>query len=322
MRESASYVISLQRNQRSDLRVGTNRLPAGDDYPAHMPKTHIAFLGTGTSERVPRISCITRQPPTCAVCTDAQRPGSKNFRRNTSLLIQTSDPDDNPVNIVIDTGKSFYEASMEWFPKFGVTNLDAVVITHAHADAIGGLDDLRDWTNHTRSNMPVYIRSVDMPTISKTHFYLVDRSQSTSGGGVARLDFMETDEETFDVLGVKFTPLPVEHGAEVTAHGYRIGDVCYIPDVSTIPPSTEALLGNCKILILDALRPARTYGSHLSLEQAVAVVRRLRPHRTLLTDMAHEMDHVSVNAELANLKEAEGLDIQLAHDGLSFEADI
>ncbi|MDA1298409.1 MAG: MBL fold metallo-hydrolase [Chloroflexi bacterium] len=287
-----------------------------------MHPARIVFLGTGTSERVPRVTCLTKQPPICAVCIDSQRPGSRNFRRNTSLLIQTADPDGKPVNIVIDAGKSFYEACMEWFPKFGVASLDAVVITHAHADAIAGLDDLRDWTNYSRGTLPVYVRGVDMPTLSKTHFYLVDRAQSTSGGGVARLQFVETDTEPFDVLGVRFTPLPVEHGPGVTSHGYRVGDVCYIPDVSAIPPSTEKRLDGCGVLVLDALRPGRTHGSHLSLEQSVDTARRLRPGRTLLTDMAHDINHEPVNAELARLKESEGLDIQLAYDGLSFETEV
>ena len=211
---------------------------------------------------------------------------------------------------------------MDWFPKFGVTSLDAVVITHAHADAIAGLDDLRDWTNHSRASMPVYVRGEDMPTLSKTHFYLVDRSQSTSGGGVARLKFVETGQEPFDVLGVRLTPLPVEHGPGVTSHGYRIGDVCYMPDVSAIQASTELLLAGCDLLILDALRPGRTHGSHLSLEQAVDTARRLRPAKTLLTDMAHDMDHEPVNAELAKLRDTEGLDIQLAYDGLSLEVEV
>jgi phosphoribosyl 1,2-cyclic phosphodiesterase len=247
------------------------------------------------------------------VCLDSQRPGSKNYRRNTSLLIQTTNTEGKQVNIVVDAGKSFYESCMTWFPRFGVTSLDAVVITHAHADAIGGLDDLRDWTNYSRITLPVYARRQDMPTLAKTHFYLVDRGQSTSGGGVARLQFVETENEPFEVDGVRFTPLPVEHGPNVTSNGYRLGDVCYIPDVSLIPPSTEELLAGCEVLILDALRPGRTHGSHLSLEQAVDTARPLRPGRTLLTDMAHDM---------ARLKETEGLDIQLAYDGLSFEAEI
>ncbi len=291
-----------------------------------MATARFVFLGTGTSERVPRVTCVSKQPPTCEVCLDSQRPGSKNYRRNTSLLVQAPSPGGSPdassVNIVVDAGKSFYEACMQWFPKFGVTNLDAVVITHSHADAIAGLDDLRDWTNTNRSSMPLYVRALDMPTLSKTHFYIVDRGTKMSGGGVALLDIVETDEQPFDVLGVRFTPLPVEHGPGFTANGYRIGDVCYLPDVSAIPDSTWKLLEGCEVLVLDALRRGRTHGSHLTLEEAVEVAKEIRAPRTLFTDVTHDIEHESVNAELAMLKDSHGLDVQIAYDGLSFEAEI
>ncbi len=287
-----------------------------------MSTARFVFLGTGTSERVPRVTCLSKQPPDCAVCLDSRRPGSKNRRRNTSLLVQAEGHYGSRVNIVIDAGKSFYEACLDWFPEFGVTKLDAVVLTHAHADAVAGLDDLRDWTMSTRSSMPLYVRSEDLPMLSKTHFYLLDPSIKMSGGGVARLDVVEVGDEPFDVLGVRFVPLPVEHGHGFSTNGYRIGDVCYIPDVSAIPESTETLMDGCEVLVLDALRPGRTHGSHLTLEEAVDVARHLRPPRTLLTDMAHDIGHEPVNAELAKLKDSEGLDIQLAYDGLSFESEV
>lgn len=295
---------------------------AGERYPQCMSSARFVFLGTGTSERVPRVTCLAKQPQTCAVCIDSQRPGSKNYRRNTSLLIQAEGHYGSRVNIVIDAGKSFYEACMQWFPKFGVTTLDAVVLTHSHADAVAGLDDLRDWTMSTRASMPLFVRSEDIPTLSKTHFYLLNPAIRMSGGGVANLEVVELDDQPFDAVGVKFTPLPVEHGHGFTTNGYRIGNVCYIPDVSAIPESTEKLIEGCEMLILDALRRGRTHGSHLTLEEAIEVVRKLRPPRTLLTDMAHEIDHEPVNIELAKLKDSEGLDIQLAYDGLAFESEV
>ncbi len=287
-----------------------------------MASARFVFLGTGTSERVPRVTCLSKKPPTCTVCIDSQRPGSKNYRRNTSLLIQAEGHYGKPVNIVVDAGKSFYEACMQWFPQYDVTTLDAVVLTHAHADAIAGLDDLRDWTVFSRQSMPLFARTEDIPTLSKTHFYLLDTSIRMSGGGVASVDVVETDEQPFDVVGVKFIPLPVEHGHGFTSNGYRIGDVCYIADVSAIPESTQKLMTGCKVLVLDALRKGRTHGSHLTLEEAIDVARRIGAPRTLLTDMAHDIDHEPVNAELARLKDSEGLDIQLAYDGLSFEGEL
>ena len=273
-----------------------------------MATARFVFLGTGTSERVPRITCLSKQPPTCEVCIDSQRPGSKNYRRNTSLLIQAPNPDGSPggpgVNIVIDAGKSFYEACMQWFPKFGVRNLDAVVITHAHADAIAGLDDLRDWTNNNRTTMPLYVRRQDMETLSKTHFYIVDASTKMSGGGVARLDIIQTEDDPFDVLGVEFTPLPVEHGPRLHSqwlpHRQRL---LRTGRFSNPPPDTTIeLIEGCETLILDALRPGRTHGSHLTIEEAVELAKEIRAQRTLFTDMTHDIEHEAVNAELAKLQ--------------------
>ena len=289
----------------------------------------IIFIGSGTSEGVPRVTCLAREGPACAACLSAVQPGSKDRRRNTSLLIQRPHPDvalspAEPVgNVLLDAGKFFYQSAIDWFPKYQVRTLDAVVLTHTHADAAGGLDDLRDWTNNNRQpSIPVYVRRDDMADLGRLFFYLVDRSKMTSGGSVAKLTFSEVGPEAFEVAGVRFTPLPVGHGRPWSAYGYRFGGVCYLPDVGEIPDETRPLIEGCDLLILDALRPRRTHGSHLTLEQAVDEVRRLRPRRTLFTGMCHDIVHEPVNEELARLKETEGLDIQLAYDGLSVDVEL
>ncbi len=292
-------------------------------------KSRIIFIGSGTSEGVPRVTCLTKERPDCPACLSAVRPGSKDRRRNTSLLIQHPHPDvaaatGQPVrNVLIDAGKFFYQSAIDWFPKFNVRTLDTVVLTHAHADAAGGLDDLRDWTNNNRQqSVPIFVRPEDMrDTLSHTAFYLVDMAKATGGGSVARLQFVEAADAPFDAGGVRFTPLPVWHGRPHTANGYRVGSVCYLPDVSEVPPATRALIEGCDLLIIDALRPVRTHGSHLTLEQAVEEARRLRPRRALFTGMCHDIVHEPVNAALALLKGSEGLDVQLAYDGMAVDVD-
>ena len=192
-----------------------------ESYPEEMPnlnsKAMVMFLGTGTSEGIPRVTCLTADPPTCPVCTDAMRPGSKNRRRNTGIVVQREQDDGPPINILIDAGKFFYQAAIEWFPKHAIRSLDAVVLTHAHADSAGGLDDLRDWTNTMRfargdehaallargrdARIPIYLRDQDLDIVSKTAYYLVDRTQMTSGGTVAVLDFQTIDDDPIDVFG-------------------------------------------------------------------------------------------------------------------------
>ena len=293
------------------------------------------FLGTGTSEGIPRVTCLTADPPTCPVCIDAMRPGSKNRRRNTGIVIQREQDDGPPVNILIDAGKFFYQAAIEWFPKHAIRSLDAVVLTHAHADSAGGLDDLRDWTNTMRfahgdehaallargrnARIPIYLRNQDLEIVSKTAYYLVDRSQMTSGGTVAILDFQTIDDKAFDVFGTTIAPLEVPHGPDYTCNGYRIGDLAYISDASDVPDKVLEQISDVDTLVIDALRTERTHGSHLTMEQAVEFAKIIRPRRTLLTDAAHGIDHYAMNARLRNPEVNDGLDIQYAYDGMSIE---
>jgi phosphoribosyl 1,2-cyclic phosphodiesterase len=256
------------------------------------------------------------------VCPDAMKPGSPNRRRNTSLLIQHQLADGDTSNIVIDAGKFFYDSAIEWFPKFNVPAIDALVITHAHADAVGGFDSLRDWTNHSQESLPIYLRKFDFQQVELLFYYLVDRNRQSGGGGVARLDFRTIDANPFDIDGLTMTPLPVEHGRNYEAFGYRFGPVSYISDASGISDETAALINGTELLILDALRPVRTHGTHFTVEEAVDQVRRLRPKRTLLTDATHDVDHVAVNAELAKLKASDNLDIQYAYDGQAIEINL
>jgi len=283
-------------------------------------KSSLIFLGTGTSEGVPRVSCLTRDPVTCENCASAVVPGSRNRRRNTSLLLRYAHPDGRTRNIVIDTGKFFWHSAIEWFPKFKVPTIDAVVLTHAHVDASGGLDDLRDWTNNVQRSIPIFVRRLDMDALSKIFFYLVDTSKATGGGGVSRLAFTYIGDEPFEVEGLKFTPLPVWHGRPNTAFGYRFGDVAYLSDVSEIPETTAKLIEGTKLLILDALRPNRPHRSHFTLEQAIDQIRIFRPERTLLVDMTHDYNHERTNVELSKLKASDGIDVQLAYDGQLVEA--
>jgi len=202
-----------------------------------------------------------------------------------------------------------------------VRTIDALVITHAHFDAVGGFDDLRDWTNNAQESLPIFLREVDLQVVEKLFYYLVDRSKQT-GGGVAKLKFNTIDSTPFSADGLELTPLPVEHGKNRECFGYRFGDVSYISDASEISEKTAELVQGSTILVLDALRPARTHGTHFTVEEAIAQVRRLGAKRTLLIDATHDIDHVPMNAELAKLKDSEGLDIQYAYDGLDIEVEL
>ncbi|KAK9066179.1 hypothetical protein SSX86_013500 [Deinandra increscens subsp. villosa] len=288
----------------------------GDQVVASLEQPEIIFIGTGTSEGIPRVSCLTDPIKKCVVCSKAVEPGNKNKRLNTSILIRFPKPSSGVCNILIDAGKFFYQSALHWFPTYGIRTIDAVVITHSHADAIGGLDDLRDWTNNVQPHIPIYVAERDFEVMKKTHYYLVDTSVVTPGAAVSELQFDIIHEKPFIVHDLKFTPLPVWHGRNYRSLGFRFGNVCYISDVSEIPDETYPLLRDCDILIMDALRPDRSSSTHFGLPQALEEVRKIKPKRTLFTGMMHLMDHEKVNEGLLKLMETEGLDVQLSYDGL------
>ncbi|CAA7408775.1 unnamed protein product [Spirodela intermedia] len=277
--------------------------------------SEIIFLGTGTSEGIPRVSCLTDPLKKCEVCSKATEPGNKNKRLNTSILIRYN-CSGGRFNILIDAGKFFYHSALRWFPFYGIRTIDAVIITHSHADAIGGLDDLRDWTNNVQPCVPIYTAIRDFEVMQKTHYYLVDTSVIIPGAAVSDLQFNIIKEEPFTVHNLQITPLPVWHGPGYRSLGFRFGNVCYISDASDIPEETYELLTGCDLLIVDALRPDRSSTTHFGLPRALQEVRRIQPKRTLFTGMMHLMDHDKVNEYLGSLMETEGLDIQLSYDGL------
>ncbi|XP_028756312.1 putative hydrolase C777.06c isoform X1 [Neltuma alba] len=309
-----SYALPLFR---PPFQVRLRSVSAEEDSEVQLSadQSEMIFMGTGTSEGIPRVSCLTNPLKKCPVCSKATEPGNKNRRLNTSILIRRLSSSGS-CNILIDVGKFFYQSALRWFPTLGIRTLDGVVITHSHADAIGGLDDLRDWTNNVQPSIPIYVAERDFEVMKKTHYYLVDTSVVIPGAAVSKLQFNIISEEPFFVHGLKITPLPVWHGQGYRSLGFRFGDVCYISDVSDIPEETYPLLKDCEILILDALRPDRSSSTHFGLPRAIEEVRKIQPKRTLFTGMMHLMDHEEINGYLAKFMESEGLDIQLSYDGL------
>ncbi|GKV51478.1 hypothetical protein SLEP1_g58130 [Rubroshorea leprosula] len=308
--------ISLPRNGFSPFNTFLQARSQSNSASGHAgEQSEIIFVGTGTSEGIPRVSCLTDPLKKCPVCTNAVEPGNKNRRRNTSILISYPRPLGR-CNILIDAGKFFYHSALQWFPAFGIRTIDAVIITHSHADAIGGLDDLRDWTNNVQPYIPIYVAEHDFEVMKKTHYYLVDTRVITPGAAVSDLQFNVIREEPFIVHEIKFTPLPVWHGRDYCSLGFRFGDICYISDVSEIPEETYLLLEDCELLIMDALRPDRSSATHFGLPRALEEVRKIKPTKTLFTGMMHLIDHKKVNEYLSKLKDTEGLDVQLSYDGL------
>ncbi|RDX56205.1 hypothetical protein OH76DRAFT_1396546 [Lentinus brumalis] len=180
----------------------------------------LILLGTGTSSTLPHVDCLTR-PPTvkqCRACTATLRPdGRKNKRGNTSAVLRVRGRDGEPKTIVIDVGKSFMQSAVEWFPKYGLRHIDAVLITHGHADAMNGLDDLRGWTlgGAIQPHVDIYLTEETFESVKIAFPYLVQKEFATGGGDVPefRWHFI-ADRQPFEIEGTGITvrPFAVPHG--------------------------------------------------------------------------------------------------------------
>lgn len=151
----------------------------------------------------------------CTSCRDAVdndvSDGWKNRRGNPSLVLSKPDAEGVMRNVVVDVGKTFREQSCKFFPRWGVKRIDAVLITHGHADAYNGLDDLREWNMRQGGALPVYCSRTTFETIEATFPYLVDRSKASGGGEIAILDFVIIEDESeFDIFGIHVTTVPGE----------------------------------------------------------------------------------------------------------------
>ncbi|KAJ1964631.1 hypothetical protein GGI12_001299 [Dipsacomyces acuminosporus] len=294
-----------------------------------LPKVReIIFLGSGTSGCIPNIPCITSNNPKCHVCKLSVTPeGWKNRRRNTSLLVRIDHPDGRERNVVIDCGKTFFESAVDVFVKHNVKTIDAVLLTHGHADAILGLDDLRQWTMSLKMKIPVYLDKETLDTVSRTFPYLVDMRKATGGGDVPSLDFRVIEEpfNAFSCHGIGFQPLRVEHGSYSDGSpfyftGFRFDDISYISDCSRIPDETRPLIAGTRLLILDCLG-WKLHPSHFGFWEAMGEVRYFKPERTIFTDFCHAIEHSEAEQQAEKIKAEEGLVIDPAYDGMRVVID-
>lgn len=252
------------------------------------------FLGTGTSVGVPVIGCR------CPVC---RSDNPRNQRYRASVLINTPQG-----NILIDTTP---ELRLQLL-RAQVDVVHAVLYTHYHADHLFGLDDVRLFPLRLDGPLPIYCTDEVEEVIRQAFAYAFHPSgEELPPGVLPKLKFHRIAEEPFEVLGERITPIPLQHG-RFNVLGFRIGAVAYCTDVSGIPDRSWPLLYDLDVLILDALRPGKPHPSHFSLEEALAVIERVRPRRAYLTHMSHAMDYDALVRQLPP-------HIAPAYDGLSFE---
>ena len=252
-------------------------------------------MGTGTSHGVPMIACD------CSVCTSDN---PKNYRTRSSILISLpvrgTQTGENGYNILIDAATEFRLQCI----RNNVRRLDAVLLTHPHADHIFGLDDVRRFNWVQKEEIPVYGTEDTLKTVRNIFSYVFNDEYSQ--GSKPRFS-LNTINGKLDLFKQNIIPIDVSHGSEKTT-GYRIGRFAYVTDVSAIPESSMEKLKGLDVLVLGALRYI-PHPKHFTISQAVEIAQKLQPKRTFLTHLAHEVEHEKANSELP-------AKIRLAYDGL------
>ncbi len=244
--------------------------------PKHGFILRITFLGTGTSMGVPIIGCP------CPVCQSSD-PRDKRLR--TSILLETQGK-----TIVIDTGPDFRQQML----RHDVRTLDAVVFTHEHKDHLAGLDEVRAYNFLNEMVMPVYATPRVQQAIRREFAYIFEEPKYP---GIPQIELVSFGNAPFDVQGVEFLPVEVFHH-QLQVFGFRVGDFVYITDANRIEEEERRKIRGCKVLVLNALRREK-HISHFTLNEALDVVRDLRPEKAYFTHISHQMGlHEEVQGEL------------------------
>jgi phosphoribosyl 1,2-cyclic phosphate phosphodiesterase len=250
----------------------------------------VTFLGTGTSHGVPAIGCR------CATCL-SDDPHDRRWRP--SILIELA----GGTTLLIDTSPDLRSQALA----FANSRIDAILYTHAHADHLLGLDDIRRFNEMQGGPIPCYADRATLAELRRTFAYAF--GPDGAGGGVPRVTLFAV-EGPFSLGGAEIVPVPIMHGTQPIL-GFRIGSFAYLTDCSSIPAASWALLSGVRELALDALRK-RPHPTHFSVAEALAVVDRLRPERTWLTHLCHDLPHQATSARLP-------AGVMLAYDGLRVE---
>ncbi|BAM03348.1 MBL fold metallo-hydrolase [Phycisphaera mikurensis] len=264
----------------------------------------LTFLGTGTSAGVPMIGCR------CGVCT-SDDPRDQRTRPSVMLSFGDDSAPDGERRLLVDTGQELRLQCV----REGVERIDAVLYTHAHADHVYGLDDLRRFSGRMDDPLPLYAEAGTQEALRELFPYVFGEGRNPNGGFVPKLALQTVAAgESFRPLPtvpLSVTPLRLMHG-RLPVLGFRFdspeGSIAYCTDCSEVPEAARARLGGLDVLVLDALKPTK-HPTHLSLAEAVAIAADLRAGRTFLTHLAHDLAH-------AELQERTPAGVEPAYDGL------
>jgi len=248
---------------------------------------HLVFLGTGTSQGVPVITCQ------CEVC---QSPNKKDKRLRASVLITVDGK-----NIVIDAGPDFRQQML----RHNVVSLRAILLTHEHVDHIFGLDDIRPFNWLQKQPTDIYAEERVETAIKRIFDYVFAKFRYP---GIPKMNLHQIDNQPFFIDDIEILPVRGFHH-KLPVYGFRFGSLAYLTDVSSIPEKEKAKLAGLKVLVINALHKEK-HISHLNLGEALSLIAEVQPEKAYLTHVSHQMGlHNRVSKELPG-------NVFLAFDGL------
>lgn len=254
----------------------------------------VTFLGTGTSHGIPMIGCD------CAVC---RSDNPHNQRLRPSVYIENGGH-----CLLVDATPDFRTQAL----RANIRQVDAVLMTHTHADHVLGLDDLRVFCQRTGNKMPIHGSAHSVKAIQQMFPYACTETPEWPGLPSFELHTLQPHQQ-LEVAGMTIRVLPLQHG-RMTVYGFLFGhDFAYVTDCNIVPSDVVEAIRGVTVLVLGALR-YRPHPTHLTIDQASAVAGQVGAKLTLFTHLCHEVDHETVEQGLPPL-------VRVAYDGMQIEVE-
>jgi phosphoribosyl 1,2-cyclic phosphate phosphodiesterase len=255
-------------------------------------RMRVTFLGTGTSHGIPVIGCD------CAVCR-SDNPRNKRLRPSAYI-------ENGSECLLIDATPDFRAQAL----RANIRRVDAVLMTHTHADHVLGLDDLRVFCQREARKMPIYGSSHSIETIQRMFPYACVEKPAWPGLPSFELHTVQA-HQVFEISRTPIRALPLQHG-QMTVFGFLFGrDVAYVTDCSDVSADVVEAVRGVAVLVLDALR-YREHPTHLTIGEASRVAEQVGAKLTLFTHLCHEVEHDAVENGLPP-------HVRVAYDGMQIE---
>jgi phosphoribosyl 1,2-cyclic phosphate phosphodiesterase len=238
----------------------------------------VTILGCGASAGVPLIGC------NCPVC---KSPNPKNKRLRSSILIEEG----NDI-ILIDSSPDLRQQAIS----NNITQIDAVLFTHAHADHVGGIDELRSFNYLTNKPLPVYTNKATLAELERRFDYAFIPEIPHAWYRPCLVPTQIKDYDEFEIGGLAIESFPQTHGKLISL-GFKTGDFAYSTDTNDLSKDILTGLKGIKLWIVDCLRPVKA-PTHSHLEQTLSWIEFVKPERAILTHMSHDFDYEELKNQL------------------------